>query len=359
MKRNLSDSYSIYQNCYEDELPIEQFFIEKFDQLPSKFEHDNDFDSYIVNYFTIKGFEQEMQINVKCNSGITSEKSMYLHKDKQIVISLENIQKQEKSEPYSKLSFFYNVKLGSIQSQLEWEDLDTYVLPEEKSNIHLIKSERGGLTTEGYDFENPTIDLELNYGKKFMKTHQVIINRLNNKYDKGFFAFWGEPGTGKSTYIKYLTSIIEDKEVIFIPPSMAEILSEPSIIPFLMKHKNSVLVIEDAERVISDRQGHGSSAGVSNILNLTDGILGDCLNIQIIATFNMARERIDSALLRKGRLVAEHKFDKLTIEECNLLLLHLGKNIVVNEPLCLADIYNIDADYIRTSSINRRIGFLN
>ena len=36
-----------------------------------------------------------------------------------------------------------------------------------------------------------------------------------------------------------------------------------------------------------------------------------------------------------------------------------GKNLEVNEPLCLADIYNIDADYIRTSSINRRIGFLN
>jgi SpoVK/Ycf46/Vps4 family AAA+-type ATPase len=109
---------------------------------------------------------------------------------------------------------------------------------------------------------------------------------------------------------------------------MAEMLSEPSIIPFLMKHKNSVLVIEDAERVISERQGNGSSAGVSNILNLTDGILGDCLNIQIIATFNMARERIDSALLRKGRLVAEHKFDKLTIEESNLLLLHLDLVLV-------------------------------
>jgi muramoyltetrapeptide carboxypeptidase LdcA involved in peptidoglycan recycling len=31
---------------------------------------------------------------------------------------------------------------------------------------------------------------------------------------------------------------------------MAEMLSEPSIIPFLMDHKNSILIIEDAERVI-------------------------------------------------------------------------------------------------------------
>ena len=359
MKRNLSDSYSIYDSCHEDELPIEQFFITQFDQLPSKFEHDNDFDSVIVNYFTIKGFEHEIQINVSGKSRITSVKNMYVHKKKQMIVSIENILKQELSEPYTRIIFYYNVKLGNIDSQLEWEDLDDFILPEEKSNILLVKSERSGLATEGYNFDIPPIDLAMNYGKKFMKIHEVIINRLNNKSDKGFFAFWGEPGTGKSTYIKYLTSIIEEKEVIFIPPSMAEILSEPSIIPFLMKHKNSVLVIEDAERVISERQGNGSSAGVSNILNLTDGILGDCLNIQIIATFNMARERIDSALLRKGRLVAEHKFDKLTIEESNLLLLHLGKNIVVNEPMSLADIYNIDINYIRTSSSNRRIGFLN
>jgi hypothetical protein len=43
MKRNLSDSYSIYDSCHEDGLPIEQFFITQFNQLPSKFEHDNDF----------------------------------------------------------------------------------------------------------------------------------------------------------------------------------------------------------------------------------------------------------------------------------------------------------------------------
>lgn len=140
---------------------------------------------------------------------------------------------------------------------------------------------------------------------------------------------------------------------------MAEMLSDPSIIPFLMNHKNSILIIEDAERVISDRQTNGSAAGVSNILNLTDGILGDCLNIQIIATFNMDRERIDPALLRKGRLVAEHKFDKLTIEESNKLLKHIGKDIIVNEPMCLADIYNIDTDYIRTTTNTKKIGFLN
>jgi SpoVK/Ycf46/Vps4 family AAA+-type ATPase len=139
---------------------------------------------------------------------------------------------------------------------------------------------------------------------------------------------------------------------------MAEMLSEPSIIPFLMEHKNSILIIEDAERVISDRESNGSSAGVSNILNITDGILGDCLGIQVIATFNMKREKIDQALLRKGRLIAEHKFEKLNVEETNALLKHLEKNQEVNEGMSLADIYNIDVELIKTSNKNK-IGFNN
>ena len=123
-----------------------------------------------------------------------------------------------------------------------------------------------------------------------------------------------------------------------------------------MEHKNSILVIEDAERVISDREGNGSPAGVSNILNLTDGILGDCLGIQIIATFNMKREKIDPALLRKGRLIAEHKFGSLNSEETNKLLKKLGKNVEVNEGMVLADIYNIDVETFKTQKENK-IGF--
>jgi ATP-dependent 26S proteasome regulatory subunit len=137
---------------------------------------------------------------------------------------------------------------------------------------------------------------------------------------------------------------------------MAEILSEPSIVPFLMEHKNSILIIEDAERVIADREGNGSPAGVSNLLNLTDGILGDCLSIQIIATFNMKREKIDQALLRKGRLIAEHKFENLSVEDTNRLLKHIDKDVTTDTPMSLADIYNIDVEVFRASN-KSKIGF--
>ena len=73
--------------------------------------------------------------------------------------------------------------------------------------------------------------------------------------------------------------------------------------------------------------------------NLTDGILGDCLSIQIITTFNMKREKIDQTLLRKGRLIAEHKFENLSVEESDKIFNHLGKDYINDKPMSLVDIY--------------------
>jgi len=239
---------------------------------------------------------------------------------------------------------------------LQTDELKKFERTRKKSNIQLVKSEHGHMDTEEYDLYVPPMELELNYGESFSKVHEVIVEKLNQTNGKGIILLHGDPGTGKTSYIKYLTTLIKEKDILFIPPSMAEMLSEPSIIPFLMEHKNAILVIEDAERVISDREGNGSPAGVSNILNLTDGILGDCLSIQIVATFNMKREKIDQALLRKGRLIAEHKFSKLTDKETNKLLKHIGKDHEATEGMTLADIYNIDVELFKTTN-KSKIGF--
>ena len=39
-----------------------------------------------------------------------------------------------------------------------------------------------------------------------------------------------------------------------------------------------------------------------------------CLKIQILATFNTERTQIDKALLRKGRLITDYKFENLNIK---------------------------------------------
>jgi hypothetical protein len=62
---------------------------------------------------------------------------------------------------------------------------------------------------------------------------------------------------------------------------------------------------------------------------------------QIIATFNCDLTKIDPALLRKGRLIANYEFNKLDLESSKILSDKLGfgtESII--EPMTLAEIYN-------------------
>jgi SpoVK/Ycf46/Vps4 family AAA+-type ATPase len=326
-----------------------------FGDMPSKYSNRTYYDPKVLECFKREGYVVTHKIeNTKKNYDIAIE-SLLIHNEKQIMVRAD-LSTEKKTEIIT-LDILYNLKNGEINAQIDFDEINKFVKEKKRANIQLVKSEMGHLDTEEYDLPVPDMDLELNYGSEFKKIHDIIIKRLNKTNDKGIILLHGDPGTGKTSYLKYLTKYVQDKDILFIPPSMAEMLSEPSIIPFLMEKKNSILIIEDAERVISDREGNGSPAGVSNILNLTDGILGDCLNIQVIATFNMKRERIDQALLRKGRLIAEHKFERLPVDETNKLLDHLGKNHKSTEPMSLADIYNVDSDEVRITKEKKSIGF--
>jgi SpoVK/Ycf46/Vps4 family AAA+-type ATPase len=151
-----------------------------------------------------------------------------------------------------------------------------------------------------------------------------------------------------------------DKKIIFVPPGTVDIITTPGFLNFMLDHKNSILLIEDAEKVIRSREGEGGNPeGVSNILNLTDGVLGDCLNLFIIATFNTPREKIDKALIRKGRLVAEHHFEELTVEQANIILKKMGSKRVAEKNMTLAEIYNEEGgmEEKEKESEKKRIGF--
>jgi len=357
-KRNTPDNYFIYETSYGTDIPSAQLYVHIFDEVPSSYKTNKTYKKDLIGYLVLEGYKALTEINLTVRRTFDKPniEIFYVNRKKKTAVLVRA--KYEKEESSYDAIFYYTLSNGGFEQNFNIDKVNTFEQPLKKSGISLVKSEMGHLDTEEYELNVPDVDIQLNYGSEFLKIHETIIKRLNTKNDKGIILFHGDPGTGKTSYIKYLTRLISEKEILFIPPSMAESLSEPSIIPFLMEHKNSILIIEDAEKVISDRELNGSSGGVSNILNITDGILGDCVNIQIIATFNMKREKIDNALLRKGRLICEHKFTPLSVEDSNKLLKHLGKEKTVDKPTTLADIYNIDEDLVRVEN-KTQIGFKN
>jgi hypothetical protein len=255
----------------------------------------------------------------------------------------------------------YITIVGNIDETTYKEVIDSIVVisttkKQEENNVALVIQTQRGYDTQTFELPKQKLNIDLNYGKDFKPVHDKIIKQLNEPNGKGLVLLHGVPGGGKTHYLKYLASKIKDKQVLFIPPYLADFITSPEMTPFLIQNSNSVLFIEDAENVITDRNINGSN-GVSNILNITDGILSDILKIQVVATFNMDKAKIDSALLRKGRLIAEHKFDALPVDDANALLKHLGKEENATKPMTLTEIYNVDEEEFKSEDEKPKIGF--
>jgi hypothetical protein len=207
-----------------------------------------------------------------------------------------------------------------------------------KNKIYVVYRSSNGFQKKPFDVKKRNINIQDNYNEDFPMVSEEIIHKLNDKKKTGLVILHGEPGTGKTTYIRYLASKIR-RNIIFISPDMVQHITSPEFIPFLLDNSDSILIIEDAEPALQKRLGDGRTGAVSNILNMTDGLLSDCLNISIVATFNTTTKDIDDALLRKGRLLKAYKFDKLSADKAQSLMKKLGREDEVKSPMSLAEIY--------------------
>lgn len=221
--------------------------------------------------------------------------------------------------------------------------------------VYLMANMDGMLELQKFEIRLPSddIDIRLNYGEEALSKFEKVSSLMKSNRN-GLILFSGHPGTGKSTFIKMLAKETERK-VIYSSSSSAEHLTNPEFISFIMRHRNSILLLEDAEKVLRSRSEQDNSS-ISNLLNITDGILGDCLNLLVIATFNIDREKIDPALVRKGRLLVEHHFNPLDADMANALLKSIGSDRKVSEPTCLAEIYNPEENFHEQEEI-RKVGF--
>ncbi len=218
----------------------------------------------------------------------------------------------------------------------------------------VLSNKKGEFVTSEVRFENVEADIESNYNDDF----KAVDEKIHDSFDSlgsGLILFYGVPGTGKTTYIKSLISQYPDSNFIFVQNEFIKHLLEPNFISFLLKQRNSILIIEDAEKVLATRTHLKEDSFVSTILQLTDGLFSDYLNIKIICSFNISLSKIDTALLRKGRMITKYEFKPLERDKTRRLLSKMGIEGKYTE-LTISEIFNYnESDYQEPKP--KKIGF--
>jgi len=265
---------------------------------------------------------------------------------------------EDKTDKVQHLMIYYDPDIITskwIEDEMLKDIEKCMYIPRKKNQFFTIGVGDNGYQLLGSYIKEMDFNLELNYGKDFIEIDKKIVDSLKN--DKfGLFLLHGQPGVGKTSYVrKLIADLSEEKTVIYVPPYMMESIAEPGFMSFISKFKKSILILEDSENIISNTFMQRTQA-IANILNMTDGLLNDHLEVQIISTFNTSNKEIDPALLRAGRLKVNYEFKALKPKQANKLCKHLDNGKTFDNPTTLSEIYEGHNQIISIQE-KKRIGF--
>lgn len=209
--------------------------------------------------------------------------------------------------------------------------------------------------------------IEDNYTDGVVSDIEYIIENLQCKTPVGrIIIFSGEPGTGKTHLIRSIMEEVQKATFIIIPPGMVSSLTGPELMSFFIQYKAHflspiVLVIEDADMCLTERASDNMSL-ISGLLNISDGIVGNLMDVRIIATTNVEMKDIDSAILRPGRLLKKVNLTKLSAGKATNVYRRLVDKWdapAIEKPMTLAEVYfkAKESGELKVESVKQPIGF--